>query len=419
MNLLIKAATLIDSQSNYHGQTVDLRIKNGIIVDIDNDLPSHKDEQTIKYDGLHLSQGWFDSSVSMGEPGFEQRETIKNGLEVAAASGFTAVALNPNTLPVLDSSSDIAFVLQKAQNSCSAVYPIGALTRNSESVDLAELYDMQQAGAVAFGDYQIPVSNPNLLKIALQYTQGFDGLVLSFPHQSQIAGKGIVHEGVTSTNLGLKGIPGIAESLQVARDLHILEYVGGKLHIPTISTAASVALIREAKAKGLNVSCSVAIHHLFFTDAVLSDFDTSYKVLPPLRPDTDRQALIEGIKDGTIDMVTSDHNPIDIEGKQVEFDNAGFGTIAQEVTFSALNTLVSAKKAVQLLTAGRSRFVAALPPIDKGVQANLTLFDPRGSWTFSKENILSKSHNAAFIDAKVKGSVFGVLANNKKHLSLS
>lgn len=419
MNLLIKAATLIDSQSNYHGQTVDLRIKDGVIVDINKDLSSHKDELTLKHEGLHLSQGWFDSSVSMGEPGFEQRETIDNGLKVAAASGFTAVALNPNTLPILDSSSDIAFVLQKAKDNCSTLFPIGALTRNSESVDLAELYDMQQAGAIAFGDYQQPVSNPNLLKIALQYTQGFDGLVLSFPHQSQIAGKGIVHEGVTSTNLGLKGIPGIAESLQVARDLHILEYVGGKLHIPTITTAASVALIREAKAKGLNVSCSVAIAHLFFTDAVLSDFDTSYKILPPLRPDVDRQALIEGVKDGTIDMVTSDHNPIDIEGKQVEFDNAAFGTIAQEATFSALNTLVSVKKAVQLLTAGRSRFVSTLPPIAIGEQANLTLFDPKGSWTFSKEDILSKSHNAAFLNAKVKGRVIGVVANNKKELLIS
>mgnify|MGYP003632934462 FL=1 len=348
----------------------------------------------------------------MGEPGFEERETIVNGLNVAARSGFTGVALNPNTNPVLDTSSDIAFVLRRAEGAATTIFPIGALTRNCESVDLAELYDMQQSGAVAFGDYQKPITNPNLLKIALQYTQGFDGLVLSFPQELQIAGKGKVHEGIVSTGIGVKGIPGIAESLQVARDLHILEYVGGKLHIPTISTAASAELIRAAKAKGLNVSCSVAIHNLFFTDAVLTDFDTNYKVMPPLRPTEDVEALITAIKDGTIDMVTSDHNPLDIEQKHLEFDNAAYGTIAQEACFGALLTLVSAKKAVRLLTAGRNRFTQPLPSIAEGVAANLTLFETKGTNSFSESDILSKSKNAAFLNAKLKGTVVGVIANN-------
>tara|TARA_R110002051_G_scaffold10001_4_gene37939 strand:- start:750 stop:2006 length:1257 start_codon:yes stop_codon:yes gene_type:complete len=414
MNALIKAATVIDAQSTYHGETVDLRIKSGIITEIATDLSPAKGEKVITAKDLHISQGWFDSSVSMGEPGFEERETIVNGLNVAARSGFTGVALNPNTNPVLDTSSDIAFVLRRAEGAATTIFPIGALTRNCESVDLAELYDMQQSGAVAFGDYQKPITNPNLLKIALQYTQGFDGLVLSFPQELQIAGKGKVHEGIVSTGIGIKGIPSIAESLQVARDLHILEYAGGKLHIPTISTAASVELIKTAKAKGLDVSCSVAIHNLFFTDEVLTDFDTNYKVMPPLRPAEDVEALIAAIKDGTIDMVTSDHNPLDIEQKHVEFDNAAYGTIAQEACFGALLTLVSAKKAVSLLTAGRKRFTQESSSIAEGVAANLTLFETKGSNSFVESDIHSKSKNAAFLNAKLKGTVVGVIANNQR-----
>lgn len=413
MNALIKAATIIDSKSSHHGATVDIRIKDGNIVQIAKKLSSEKGEQLIEREHLYVSQGWFDSSVSMGQPGYEERETIANGLDVAAKSGFTGVALNPNTYPILDTSSDISFVCNMGANKVSELFPIGALTRNSESVDLAELYDMQQAGAVAFGDYQRAITNPNLLKIALQYTQGFNGLVLSFPQENKISGIGKMNEGIISTRIGLKGIPSIAESLQIARDLHILEYAGGRLHIPTVSTAASVALIREAKSKGLNVSCSVAIHNLFFIDEVLLDFNTNYKVLPPLRAQEDVTALIAGVKDGTIDMVTSDHNPLDVERKQVEFDNASFGTIAQEATFGALLTLVSEKKAITLLTNGRDRFTGSSFPIEKGTEANLTLFSTKGSYTFSESDIISKSKNASFLGAKLKGNVFGVIANQK------
>ncbi len=413
MNALIKAATIIDSKSSHHGTTVDIRIKYGKIRLIGQNLSQEKGEKLIQKENLYVSQGWFDSSVSIGQPGYEERETIDNGLTVAAKSGFTGIAINPNTYPILDTSSDITFVSKMGEGHATSIFPIGALTRNSESVDLAELYDMQQSGAVAFGDYQRAISNPNLLKIALQYTQGFNGLVLSFPQEDKIAGTGKMNEGITSTGIGLKGIPAIAESLHIARDLHILEYTGGKLHIPTISTAASVALIKDAKSKGLDVSCSVAIHNLFYTDQALLDFNTHYKVLPPLRTQEDVDALIAGIKDGTIDMVTSDHNPLDVERKQVEFDNAAFGTISQEATFGALLTLVSEKKAVQLLTNGRERFTQTSFPIEKDTDVNLTLFTTKGSYTFGQEHILSKSKNACFLGAKLKGNVFGIMANQK------
>lgn len=417
MNALIKSATVIDAQSTYHGKTVDIRIKNGTISEIGTTLTATKAEKTIEKENLHISQGWFDSSVSMGQPGYEERETIENGLHVAAASGFTGVAVNANTHPVLDTRATVAYVHKMAEGFVSSAFVIGALSRKSEGKDLAELYDMQQGGAVAFGDYQKAIANPNLLKIALQYAQGFDGLVLSYPQEDALVGKGIVNEGEVSTRLGLKGSPSLAESVHIARDLHILEYTGGKLHIPTISTAAAVVLVRDAKAKGLDVSCSVAITNLFYTDAVLEQFDTHYKVLPPLRTAHDQDALITGIKDGTIDMVTSDHNPLDIEKKKVEFDNAVYGTTAQEATFGALLTLVSKKKAVKLLTNARTRFTATSHVIAEGNEANLTLFDTKGSFSFRESDILSKSKNAAFISAKLKGKVYGVVANNKLHLN--
>ena len=413
MNARITQATLLDESNKHHGNQVDIRIENGIITEIASSLEPKNGEEELQFENLIVSAGWFDSSVSIGEPGYEERETILNGLKVAAKSGFTSIAVNPNTLPVTDTNAAVSFLKNKAAGNAVALYPIGALTRNAEGTDLAELYDMQQAGAVAFGDYQHSINNPNLVKIALQYAQGFDGLVLSFPQENDLIIKGVANEGETAIKLGLKGIPALSEHIQVARDLYILEYTGGKLHIPTISTAQSVALIKEAKAKGLDVTCSVAIANLFYTEEVLEDFDTRYKVLPPLRTETDRQALIAGIKEGTIDMVTSDHNPLDIELKKLEFDHAKFGTIAQEATLGALLTLVSEERAVKLLTAGSERFTGTTSKIEIGQPANLSLFTAKGTSVFGKENIRSKSKNSAFLGAKLKGKVYGIFANNQ------
>jgi len=204
MNILLKAATVIDPTSPHHHQKVDIQITDGIITKIGTDLPAPKGVTIVEREHLHISQGWFDSSVCFGEPGYEERETITHGLDVAATSGFTGVALQPLTQPILDTSTAISAVQQKAQDKLTSLYPIGALTRESETIDLAELYDMQQAGAIAFGDYKKAMTNANLFKIALQYTQGFKGTVISFPQDQQIAGKGIVNEGPVSTGLGLK-----------------------------------------------------------------------------------------------------------------------------------------------------------------------------------------------------------------------
>jgi len=413
MNVLIKSATIIDSKSDFHNQTQDILIEKGIITNISKRINNPNNYKEIRLDNLHVSQGWFDSSVSFGEPGFEERETIINGLKTAGKSGFTSIALNANTNPVLDTNADIAFVKSKAENNAVTLYPIGALTKNADGKDLAELFDMTNAGAVAFGDYKKSISNPNLMKIALQYANTFNGLVHSFPINNNITGHGVMNEGIISTTIGLKGIPALSEELQVARDLFILEYTEGKLHIPTISTAKSVALIREAKKKKLDVTCSVAIHNLFFNDEALTDFDTNFKVLPPLRTNKDIEALFNGLKDGTIDMVTSDHNPLDIELKKVEFDYAENGTIGLESAFGALNNILPTKTVVKLLTKAKERFGIESNPINIGNKVDITLFNPDVSYTFTINNITSKSHNAIFKNQKLKGKAYGIIANKK------
>jgi dihydroorotase len=417
MNILLRKAKIIDACSVFHHQVVDLKIVNGLIANIGTCLDNSEGIDEINLDNLHVSQGWFDSSVSFGEPGFEDRETIANGLNVAAKSGFTAIALQPNSYPVIDNQSHVHFVKNKANGFATELFPIGALTKGSEGKDMAELFDMKNAGAVAFGDYTKSIANANVLKIALQYSQDFDGLVIAFSQDSNIAGHGVVNEGVQSTRLGLKGIPNLAEELVIARNLFILEYTGGKLHVPTVSTAKSVQLIQQAKAAGLHVSCSVAVHHLVLTDEKLANFDTRYKVLPPLRTESDRQALLEGIMDNTIDMITSDHNPIDIENKKMEFDGAKNGTIGLENAFGSLLQILPLEKVIEKLTAGINIFGIKQQSVSIGNKANLSLFNPTGKSIFTTASILSQSKNSAFLGIEMTSKVYGIYNQEKLVLS--
>lgn len=413
MNLIFKNATIIDKSSPFNNKVADIKVEGGIIKEIGSNLTAGEDFKIIERDNLHISAGWFDSSVSLGEPGFEDRETLANGLNVAARSGFTNIALQPNNNPVADNQQAISFLINKTQGSATQLHPIGALTKGSEGKDIAELFDMKNSGAVAFGDYNKDLADANLLKIALQYVQDFDGLVVAYCQDEKIKGKGVVHEGIVSTRLGLKGIPPLAEELQVARNLYLLEYTGGKMHIPTISTARSVQLIKDAKAKGLNVTCSVAVHNLTHTDDVLTNFDTRYRVTPPLRPENERQALIEAVLDGTIDMITSDHNPLDIENKKMEFDLAKNGTIGLETAFGALMTIIPLEVIVDKLTSGKEAFGIEIEAIKENAKASFTLFSSEGEKTFTKQDILSKSKNSAFLGQQLKGKVYGIYNNGK------
>jgi dihydroorotase len=413
MNLIIRNAKIIDSKSSFNNQTVDLLIVDGLIQKIGKALANNDNTEELKLDNLHLSQGWFDSSVSLGEPGFEDRETIANGLTVAGKSGFTAIALQPNSYPVIDNQAQVNFVKNKANGFATQLFPIGALTKESEGKDMAELFDMKNSGAVGFGDYTKSLDNANLLKIALQYVQDFDGLVIAFAQDDKLKGNGVANEGIVSTRLGLKGIPSLAEELQIARNLFLLEYTGGKMHIPTISSAKSIQLIKEAKAKGLNVTCSVSVHHLVLSDEKLEEFDTRFKVTPPLKTENDRQALLNAVLDGTIDLITSDHNPIDIEHKKMEFDMAKNGTIGLESAFGALMTVLPLETIIEKFTEGKSIFSIPTNTINEGEIANITLFNPDGSTVFTKENILSKSKNSAFLGTTLKGKAYGILNQGK------
>ncbi|MBT6654855.1 dihydroorotase [Flavobacteriaceae bacterium] len=411
MNIILKSAKVINVESKHNGSKQDILISEGKIKKIGSSI-SVKNAKTISVKNLHVSTGWFDSSVSFGEPGYEERETLLNGANVASKSGFTDLLLNPSTKPVLDNQTDISFIKSKSLNSSCNIHPIGALTLSSESKDLAELYDMKNSGAVGFYDFKKPILNSNLLKTALLYSQSFNSVIMSYPQDNSVAKGGLINEGTISVNYGIKGIPNFAEEIQIARDLHVLEYTGGKLHIPTISTKKSLELIKKAKSKGLNVTCSVAVHNLIFNDKKLKDFDTRFKVLPPLREEKDRIALVNGVKTGLIDMVTSDHLPIDLENKKTDIENAKYGTIGLESIFGSLLSLFDLNQTIEILSRGREIFNIEKPEFEVGSKASLSLFTIN-DYEFSKADILSKSKNSAFLGMKMKGKPIGVINGNK------
>ena len=412
MSIVLKSAKVIDAESKYHGTKQDILIIKGKISKISKSIPSGRYKE-INIDGLHVSKGWFDSSVSFGEPGYEERETIENGGLIAGKSGFTNILLNPNTKPVIDTQADVSFIRSKSDKLVTNIHPIGAFTLSSNSKELAELKDMQESGAVGFYDFKKPITNPNLLKTALLYSQTFNGLLMSFPQDQYLSQNGVINEGFISTSYGIKGIPSLSEETQLIRDIKILEYTGGKLHIPTISCKSSVDLIRQAKDKGLNITCSVAIHNLLFNEDKLKDFDTRYKVLPPLRTELDRKALIKGVEDGTIDMVTSDHSPIDIDNKKMDIDNAEYGTIGLESFFGALLKIFDLEKTIKILTSGKSRFGIKDYNIEEGSPSSISLFSISKQYVFSKSNIFSKSKNSAFLGTKMKGRPLGIIVDEK------
>lgn len=412
MNILIKAAKILDANSPHHNTQQDIYIENGVIKAIGKDLNYPKATE-VSLDNLHVSQGWFDSSVSFGEPGYEERETIANGLEVAARSGFTHIAYNTNTLPKPDSRADIAFLLEQANGNAVKLYPKACITSAQSEDKLAPLRELHAAGAFSFSNHKAPITNANTLKLALQYTHDFNAIVESFPYDKDMANDGIMHEGAVSTALGLNGIPSVVESMQLQRDLEVLKYANGKLHIPTISTEASITLIKDAKKDKQDVSCSVAIHNLFFTDEALQGFDANAKLIPPLRKESDQEALRKALLNGDIDMVTSDHQPLNSELKNVELDSAHFGSIGLEHSFGCLLSMFSIEQTTEILTRGKNRFGIAEHSIDVGKTADVTLFTPSGTTEITKASICSASKNSLFIGQSLPGKVYGVIAHGK------
>ncbi len=410
--ILFKNVLICDPEGQYHDQRLDLLIDQGIIKTIGTKLEIDHG-RVIEHENLIVSIGWFDSSVSFGEPGFEERQTMDNGLAAAASGGFTTIMLNPNNQPNPQDASGVNYLLSLCANHATRLLPVGNFSLNQEGKDLAQLYDMNMAGAVSFYDYKKPIENANLLKVGLQYVKPFNGILQSFPQDAQIAGKGIVNEDRQGTELGLKTIPKFAEELRVARDIEIARYVDTSLHIPTVTTVAALERIKKAKEDGLSVSCSVTAHHLLLSSKELAGYDTNNKVTPPLREEDEVAQLESYLADGTIDMITSDHTPLTIESKNVEYDQADSGTTGLETAFCALLDKYNLDDIINALTGGYKIFSKDKPEIKEGAIANLTLFTNVGSHMLQKEHLRSTSKNNIFLNKRMKGKVLGIYNQQK------
>jgi dihydroorotase len=393
---------------------VDILIRDGIVAAIADALDAPKDAQLWSQPDAHVSAGWFDVGAQGCDPGLEHREDLHSLCAAAAAGGYTALACFPNTQPTLHSKSEIRYVRNKTAGEAVQVHPIGALSLDCAGKDLAELYDMHNAGAVAFGDGAKPVQDAGLLLRGLQYARAFNGLIINTPMHKTIAAGGQMHEGVTSTALGLKAIPALAETLMVQRDLSLLEYAEGRLLLHLVSTARSVELVRAAKKAGLPVHCSVAVANLFFEDRQMDEFDTNWKVLPPLRGPEDRAALLEGLLDGTVDFIAANHVPWDEEAKNLEFPYAEFGMSALETCFALCRShgreaLPLPQLIGKLAHAPRRVLGLPVPEIKVGEQAELSLFSPDAEWVFSEKTLRSKGRNTPFLGQKLRGKVLGLV----------
>ena len=415
MNLLLTSVTIADPNSTYNQKTCDVLVSNGQIVAIQEQLSPEKGEQVIDGEGAILSPGFFDLNCAVGDPGFETREDLQTATKTAGAGGFTGIAVLPHTQPVLHSKAEIEYVLNRSRNNMVNVYPIGAISRDLEGKELAELYDMQQAGAVAFSDGNRPITDDGFMSRALQYAKGFDALLMVYPENKSIAGKSMVNESKTSVLLGMKGIPALAEEMHISRDIFLATYHDMEVHINTISTAGSVALIKKAKKDGVRITCDVAAHQLVFTEDALNDFDSNYKVKPPLRGKSDVKALLAGLKDGTIDAVSAQHRPHEIEHKDVEFEIAAFGILGLQ---TALPLLIKAgldaqQIAEKLAVAPRRILKLEIPTIEAGQPANFTLYQPKTTWEYNDKTNLSKSRNSPLMNQTLTGKVMLVYNNNQ------
>lgn len=414
--ILLRSVNILNPASAFHRKTADVLIKDGKIAQISESISIGDDEVVmIDGNGKYLSPGFFDLNANLGEPGYETKEDLITGSAAAAAGGFTGVAVQPSTHPPVHTKSDVAYIVNRSRDFITKIYPVGCVSYNREGKDLAELYDMKLAGAVAFSDGTRPVLDSGLMARALLYVKGFDGLIFSYPEDSAIAGSGRMNEGKMSTYLGMKGIPSLAEEVFISRDLFLAEYNESRVHFSTISSAGSVALIREAKKKGIRVTCDVAAHHLVLTDEALVGFDSNYKVKPPLRTQKDIDALIGGLEDGTIDAIVSQHTPHEIEFKDVEFEVAAFGIIGlQTVLPLVLRAGLSPELLVEKLAVKPREIVnIPVPAFQEGEAADVVLFDPCEEWIFDESTNQSRSSNSPFLGQQMTGRALMVLNNGR------
>lgn len=412
MKILIKNALIADPSSSFNGQFQDILIANEKIIAIE-PLIQQQADHIINIDNLIVSQGWVDVFCQFNDPGAEHKETLETGAMAAAAGGFTDVFVVPNTNPALHNRSQIEYIRKKSQGLPANIYPLGAVSKNCEGRELAEMYEMKSGGAIAFSDGWRPIQSPQLMLKALQYVKTFNGVVLQLPQELSIGKNGLINEGIVSTQLGLPGKPAIAESLMIARDIELLRYTQSRLHITGVSTKAGIDLIRQAKNEGLEITCSVTPYHLFFTDNDLNQYDTNLKVNPPLRTHDDVEALRIAILDGSIDCISSHHYPHEWDGKTCEFEYAKYGMEGLESCFGAVMKATPGLNVnkITALFADNSRKIFGLPsnPIQIGGETNITLFSNKGEYIFEMNSIKSLGKNNAFIGKILGGKVIGTI----------
>jgi len=423
---IILKNVIVATSENIGSEPVDIGIKNGLIAAIDSEIKPDNGQKVHDFDGAFVSPGWMDMHVHFREPGYEHKETIKTGTEAAAFGGFTAVACMPNTKPPIHTRDVVEFIVNKAKPLPVDVFPIACVSKERKGKSISEMADLKEGGAVAFSDDGDPVYNSHLMRIALEYSSMLDMPIINHEEDLELSRPGYMNEGKVSARLGIAGTPGIAEEVMIARDIMIAELTGGHIHVAHISTAKGVELVRQAKARGIHVTTEVCAHHIDLTEDEIEkrDFDTNCKMHPPLRTEEDRLAVIEGLKDGTIDALCTDHAPHAVEEKDVEFIYAPNGIIGLETAWP-----VSVKRLYQSkdmdLKAILAKFIdnprkilhIDVPKVEVGKDANLTFFNVDEKWNFEEKHIHSKSKNTPYVGIEMIGRSLGIY--NKGQLVLN
>lgn len=414
MKILLQSPRILHKGSPFHNKEKNVLLQNGRILEIGD--KNYSADRIIKAEGMLLSAGWFDIGAFSGDPGLEHKEDLESLCRTALAGGFTEVAIQPNTHPVVQTKNEVSYITRNNDSRLVQVHAMAAVTKNNKGEELTEMIDLHEAGAIAFTDGLKPVWHTDVFYKALQYLQKFNGLLIDHAEDQWLNMFGQMHEGLQSTMLGMKGMPRIAEEIAISRNIELLAYAGGCLHLARISTSRSVDMVRTAKKKH-QLSCDIAAYQPLFTDEQLRSFDTNYKVNPPLRERADNDALLKGLKDGTIDVICSGHLPQDEESKNLEFDLADVGIINLQTMGSNLTALSEEVEWETLIekvsTNPRKLLQQEIPLLEPEAKANLTLFDPSRMWTLDEKSNLSKGKNSPWFNTRIKGKAVAVFNNNK------
>ena len=417
MSLLLNSVTVSDTTSKYFNSKVNILIDSkGYVKKISKNKISDKVKKVVDLEGLFISESWFDFNANFCDPGYEYKENLKSGVHVAINSGFLDVLITPNTNPIIQTKADVSYIQEKSLNNFCEIHPSAAISKNFNGKDLNDIIDLHNSGVKAFTNSYSCKESSEMIMNSLLYLNQIDTLLITKPKDRSFS-DGVVNNGYYSNTVGLKGIPRISESIAVERDLSILEYVGGKIHFSGISTKESVSIIRNAKTKKLNVTCDVPIHNLILDDSNVVSFDPNYKVDPPLRTKDDIDALIEGINDGTIDIIASHHEPQDIDTKKCEFEKANFGVISLQTFFSnivQLSRKIPLENLIKTFSTNPKKILGIETySVVEGSKASFTVFDPDGSWDYNENSNLSKSINSPWLNWSLKGKVKAVIKDNR------